>query len=73
MSAVRQTTRGSVAQWLWLLVGLSIIGIPAVIVFAIGVWFLLFVARLVLTIVLVLVAAASILLSATRRSPPARR
>lgn len=45
---------------------MSIVGIPAVIVFAIGVGFLVYVARLVLAVVLVLVAVGAFLLSPGR-------
>jgi hypothetical protein len=71
MSAAPQTTRQSVAQWLWALVGLSIIGFPAVIVFLLGVSFLLYVARLVLAAIFVLAAAGAFLLGiATRPRTP---
>ena len=50
-----------VAQGGWLLVGLSFIGFPALIVFAVSVWFLFYVARFVLAIVFALAAAGSFL------------
>ena len=64
MMSTAQTTGGRVGDGLSALVVLSIIGFPALIVFAVGVWFLLWVGRLVLMAVLVLAAAGS----ATRRA-----
>ena len=61
MSAVPvpQTTRQTVAQGFWALIGLSIIGFPVLIVLAIGVGFLLYVLRLVVLTVAVVFAAGA--------------
>ncbi len=71
--ATAQTTGGRVGGWLSALVVLSIIGFPALIVFAVGVWFLVYVARLVLAIVFALAAAGSFLFARSGHIADARR